>query len=73
MLNLLSYYWMAAAGYRLNPWQSPYIRWRFETFLGPEAAHLDAANFFRLSWKYRLQLARFADWATRRRRAQRHA
>jgi hypothetical protein len=73
MLNLLRYYWMAASGYRLNPWQSPYIRWRFETFLGPEAANLDAAGFFRLSWKYRFQLSKFANWAAQRRRAQRHA
>jgi hypothetical protein len=73
MLNLLRYYWIAASGYRLTPWESPYIRWRFETFLGHEAANLDATVFFRLSWKYRLQLAEFANWAAQRRRAQRHA
>jgi len=43
---------IVARGYRLNPWQSPYLRWRFETFLGPEAAGLDAGKFFHLMWKY---------------------
>ena len=42
MFNFLRYYWSAAKGYRLTPWKSPYLRWRFETFLGPEAAEMDA-------------------------------
>ena len=32
MFEALRYYWIAARGYRLHPWDSPYIRWRFETF-----------------------------------------
>jgi hypothetical protein len=71
MLKMFRYYWMAAKGYRLNPWNSPYLRWRFETFLGPEAAKLDAAKFFRLSWKYREQMEHFLDWSEERRKAQR--
>jgi hypothetical protein len=71
MLKMLRYYWMAAKGYRLNPWNSPYIRWRFETFLGQEAGKLSAAKFFRLSWKYRVEMERFLDWADERRKAQR--
>ena len=63
----LRYYWIAARGYRLEPWKSPYLRWRFETFLGKEAANLDATKFFRLSWKYRDQLRSFAEWAAVRR------
>jgi hypothetical protein len=73
MLNTFRYYWIAARGYRLSPWKSPYLRWRFETFLGSEAADLDARKFFQLAWKYRSQLENFADWAAERRRAQRHA
>jgi hypothetical protein len=73
MLNTFRYYWIAARGYRLSPWKSPYLRWRFETFLGAEAADLDARKFFQLSWKYRSQLENFADWAAERRRAQRQA
>ncbi|HEY2461448.1 MAG TPA: hypothetical protein VGI16_11595 [Candidatus Acidoferrum sp.] len=71
MINALRYYWIVAKGYRLNPWNSPYVRWRFETFLGAEAANLDAAKFFRLAWKYRVQMESFVNWTAERRRAQR--
>jgi hypothetical protein len=62
---------MASPGYRLQPWKSPYIQWRFETFLGKEAAGLDALRFLQLSWKYRKNMKSFADWAAIRRRARR--
>jgi hypothetical protein len=71
MWKLLRYYWITAKGYRLNPWNSPYLRWRFETFLGPEAANLTPSKFLRLTWKYRTQLERFLIWATVRRQIQR--
>ena len=71
MFEALRYYWIAARGYRLRPWDSPYIRWRFETFLGPEAALLDARKFFSLSWKYRAQMENFIKWVGERRAAQR--
>jgi hypothetical protein len=70
MWATLRYYWIAARGYRLQPWRSPYLQWRFETFLGKEAANLDARKFFQLSWKYRDRLKSFALWAAVRRRAQ---
>ena len=71
MFEALRYYWIAARGYRLHPWDSPYIKWRFETFLGPEAAPLDARKFFRLSWNYRSQMENFIQWVGDRRRAHR--
>ena len=71
MLKMLRYYWIAAKGYRLNPWNSPYLRWRFETFLGPEAAGMTAGKFFHLTWKHRQQMERFLDWADERREVQR--
>jgi len=71
MLKGLRFYWTAARGYRLRPWQSPYLRWRLETFLGAEAADLDARKFFRILWRYRVQLGSFLDWAAERQRAQR--
>ncbi|MGB8324945.1 MAG: hypothetical protein WCE52_18450 [Candidatus Acidiferrum sp.] len=71
MFKMLRYYWMAAKGYRLHPWDSPYLRWRFETFLGPQASDMTAGKFFRLSWKYRNQMEHFLDWAEERRREQR--
>jgi hypothetical protein len=72
MWTTLRYYWIAARGYRLQPWKSPYLQWRFETFLGKEAANLDAKKFFQLSWKYRDRLKSFAEWAAERRHAQHH-
>jgi hypothetical protein len=69
--NTFRFYWMAARGYRLHPWDSPYLQWRLETFLGKEAADLDARKLFHLSWKYRDRLRSFADWAAERRRVQR--
>ena len=70
MWNLLGYYWMAARGYRLQPWDSPYLRWRLETFLGKEAENLNAAQFLKVLWKYRHQMQNFVDWAAERRRVQ---
>jgi len=71
MFKTLYYYWIVARGYRLNPWNSPYLRWLFETFLGPEASGMNASKFFHLAWKYRDQMERFVDWAAERRHAQR--
>jgi hypothetical protein len=71
MLKMLRYYWITTKGYRFTPWNSPYLRWRFETFLGPEAANMNAGTFFRLSWRYRDQLESFLNWADERRTAQR--
>jgi hypothetical protein len=71
VLGALRFYWIAAKGYRLNPWKSPYLQWRMETFFGREAKALDARQFFRLLWRDRAQLRRFLRWANERRRAQR--
>jgi hypothetical protein len=67
----LRYYWVAARGYRLRPWRSPYIRWRMETFFGAEAADASASNFRRLVWRERRRLASFLRWARERQREQR--
>jgi hypothetical protein len=71
MFEALRYYWVTTRGYRLNPWNSPYVQWRFETFFGPDAAPLDARKFFELSWKNRDRLQSFIRWVGERRRAQR--
>jgi hypothetical protein len=70
MLNALRYYWIISKGYRLRPWVSPYIRWRLETFWGPEAADLDAQKFFSLLWRERARMERFMEWVAGRRQAQ---
>ena len=71
MWKTVRYYWIVARGYRFQPWNSPYLRWRFETFLGKEADNMTAAKFIKLSWKYRARLQNFVNWAAERRRAQR--
>jgi len=68
MLSALKFYWLSSKGYRLQPWRSPYIRWRMETFFGPEAAPTDARTFFRLTWRERTRLLKFFQWAEIRRR-----
>ena len=73
MLNALQYYWVAARGYRLHPWDSPYLRWRLETFLGKEAEDLSSSQFLKILWKYRHQMQNFVDWAAERRRMQSRA
>lgn len=70
MWNALSYYWIAARGYRLHPWDSPYLHWRLETFLGAEGETSSAMQFLRVLWKYRHEMQNFVDWAAERRRIQ---
>jgi hypothetical protein len=71
MLNALRYYWITTKGYRLRPWASPYIQWRLETFYGPDAAHLNALQFFRLIWRERARIERFLEWVAEMKRASR--
>ena len=68
MLSAFRYYWMAAKGYRVCPWRSPYIRWRMETFFGPEADPLTAGRLCRLLWRERRRLREFLRWAEEYRR-----
>jgi hypothetical protein len=67
MLNALRYYWIISKGYRLQPWKSPYIQWRLETFFGADAAHLNASQFFGLMWRERARMKRFLAWVQERR------
>jgi hypothetical protein len=71
MLNSLRYYWISARGYRLRPWKSPYLLWRFETYLGTQTGDMTPSKFFKVFWKHRAGMRRFADWAALRRAAQR--
>jgi hypothetical protein len=71
MLRAARYYWMIAKGYRLRPWQSPYVRWRLETFFGPGIEDLSGWGFAALMWRERARLRRFVHWTAERRAAQR--
>ncbi len=63
MFYALSYFWRLSKGYRLRPWRSPLVRWRFETFFGIHAESLTAAQFFGLLWRERSRIDRFLRWA----------
>ena len=73
ILGALRYYWITTAGYRLHPWQSPYIRWRLETYFGTAGHVRTAGELFRLLWRERAQMAAFLEWVEQRRAAQRKA
>ena len=62
MLQLL---WRFSRGYRLRPWQSPYLRWRIETFWGLPAGKIGFNEFWSFVWSRREDLARFLRWAER--------
>ena len=68
MLTAFRYYWTASKGYRLRPWRSPYLRWRMETFFGPEAAPPGPGRFLGLLWRERRRLVEFLRWAEEYRR-----
>lgn len=70
MFTALRYYWKVAKGYRLRPWRSPYIRWRLETLLGPEAEAMNGWAFFHLFWRERARMRRFFRWVAERQAAQ---
>jgi hypothetical protein len=52
-----------AKGYRLRPWQSPYLRWRVETWSGLHADTITAAVFVSFVWQHRTDLWRYLGWA----------
>ena len=68
MVRMLAYYWKVSRGYRLRPWKSPYLRWRMETFFGPEAEPASASHFLSLLWRERRRLREFLVWTDEYRR-----
>jgi hypothetical protein len=64
---VLAFLWKSTRGYRLQPWKSPYLLWRIETYWGLHADRIDKQAFFRFSWEHRAELWRFLRWAARTR------
>ena len=62
MFGGLLFLWNATKGHRLRPWNSPYLRWRLETYSGLKAEQITAPDFFRFAWRERGQLMRFLRW-----------
>ncbi len=65
---MLRFLWIASRGYRLRPWDSPYLRWRIETYSGIPADSLDRKSFFRFLWAERASLWAYLSWTARLRR-----
>jgi hypothetical protein len=59
---VLRFFWNSSRGHRLRPWQSPYWRWRIETYSGIPAESIDAALFFRFLWVERRSLLHYLQW-----------
>jgi hypothetical protein len=55
--------WRLLKGHRLQPWRSPYLKWRIETWSGIEAARITPRIFLEFSWKHRADLIRYLRWA----------
>lgn len=62
---MLRFLWRASRGYRLRPWDSPYLRWRIETYWGWEAAGITPEQFRSFMWEHRAEMLRFLRWAGR--------
>ena len=64
----LWFYWTASRGYRLRPWDSPYLRWRIETYSGTPAERVTGSVFWSFFWQQRRGLRRFLEWGAEMRR-----
>jgi hypothetical protein len=62
---MIRFLWKATRGYRLRPWQSPYVRWRIETYWGVHADSIDFKQFWVFTWTHRRDLLRFLRWSER--------
>jgi hypothetical protein len=62
---MLRFLWRASRGYRLRPWDSPYLRWRIETYWGWQAEHITPTQFRSFMWEHRGEMLRFLRWAGR--------
>lgn len=58
----LRFLWNASRGYRNQPWRSPYLRWRIETFSGMHADNINNIDFWRFAWRERARLWHFLRW-----------
>jgi hypothetical protein len=64
---MLRFLWIASRGYRLRPWQSPYLRWRVETYSGIPAESLTAKSFLSFLWNEKTPMWQYLRWVAQRR------
>lgn len=65
---MIRFLWIASRGYRLRPWNSPYLRWRIETYAGIPAESINRDIFLRFVWAERRSLFQYLRWVGRMRR-----
>ncbi len=65
---MLQFLWVASRGYRLQPWNSPYLKWRIETYSGIPANTVTRSVFFQFLWQERRSLMQYLGWVGRMRR-----
>jgi hypothetical protein len=65
---MLRFLWASTRGYRLRPWQSPYLRWRIETYSGMPAETITARSFWQFVMSERASLWKYLVWVGRMRR-----
>ncbi len=59
---MLRFLWNSSRGYRLRPWESPYLRWRIETYSGIPAESITNTAFFQFVWKERqVRLVQYSE------------
>jgi len=63
MMGELAVAFRLAKGYRLQPWNSPYLKWRVETWSGLHAEVVTPGEFVRFVWGHRRDLWRYLRWA----------
>ena len=66
MFRLLQTALRLTKGYRLHFWDSPYLKWRVETWSGIEAESLTKHQFLAFTWQHRVELLRYLRWAANR-------
>jgi hypothetical protein len=59
---MLRFLWNATRGNRLNPWASPYLKWRIETYSGLPAETITPREFLRFVWTERRSLFTYLRW-----------
>jgi hypothetical protein len=62
---MIGFLWRVSAGHRLQPWRSPYLKWRIETYWGLHADDITPSQFRAFVWEHRGELMRFLEWARR--------
>ncbi|MCC7342528.1 MAG: hypothetical protein IT170_15710 [Bryobacterales bacterium] len=62
---MIRFLWLATKGYRFHPWDSPYLRWRVETYSGRKAESLTFREFWQFLWGNRVNIGRYIRWTSR--------